>query len=97
MDVGVTLVLGATIAALVAVIKGAFPELPPRRLPLVVVAISIIVVGVGAFSGEVAGTPFELLQAVVAQVVSAMGLREGLVAMVPRASGGVGGAGTSPR
>lgn len=89
MTVETMLVLGGMIAALVAILKAAFPALPSRALPLVVLAISAGVVMVGAASGEVTGSAFALLQAVVGQTVTALGLREGVVAAVPRASGGL--------
>ena len=91
MDMSTTLVLGGMIAALVAIIKTAVPALPPRLLPPLVLALAIVVVAVGAVSGEVTGSPFALLQTVVGQTVTALGLREGLVAAAPRVSGGMPG------
>lgn len=89
MDTGLTLGVGATLAALVAIIKSAVPDIPSRALPLLVLALAVVVVGVGAWSGEVQGTPFGLLAQVVGQTVAALGIREGIVAAAPRVSGGI--------
>lgn len=89
MDVTTTLGFGATLAILVAFIKQGFPDLPSRALPLVVLALASVVIGVGAVSGEVEGGPFALIELVVAQTATAIGLRSAAVAAVPRVSGGM--------
>ena len=86
METGVLVGIGATLAVLVAIIKSAFPSLPSRTLPLVVLALAIVVIGVGAWSGDVQGSLFDLMQLAVAQAAIAVGIREGAITAVPKAS-----------
>lgn len=84
--IGSTLGMGAAIAGMVALIKSAFPALPARVIPLIVLAVSFGVVAIGIYSGELDMRPLEALMAIVAQAVSALGAREALVSALPQAS-----------
>lgn len=83
MDTQNMLVVGGAIAGLVAISKAGFPSIPARTLPLMVLAYSVIVVGIAAQSGAFTGTLFDGLVAVVGQAVSALGLREAIITAAP--------------
>lgn len=83
MDGAVLLAIGGGIAATVAIIKSALPDVPARVLPLWVLAVSTVFVAVAAYSGQLGGTPFDLLIQVVSQTATAIGLREGLTVVAP--------------
>ncbi len=101
--IGGALGLGAGIAGVTALIKAAFPALPSRRIPLLVLALSAAVVGIGLASGELTMRPLEALLAIIGQAVTALGAREGVAAVAPRVStlpsrgaGSAGSAGPNP-
>lgn len=77
------LVIAGLIAGLVAITKAAIPDLPAKRLPLLVLAFSVIAVGAAFYSGAFSGSLFDLLVAIVGQAASALGLREAVVAVAP--------------
>ena len=86
MDTSTTLGIGAAIAAGVAILKQALPFLPSRAIPLVVLALSGVLVGLGVASGNIARDPLAIALQIVSQTASTMGIREGLVAALPGAS-----------
>lgn len=91
MDATTMFGLGAMIAGLMAIIKAAAPEIKPQYVRLIVLAVTVVVVIVGAVSGEVAtSSPYGLLAIIVNQAVVAMGIREGVVGVIPRAASGPG-------
>lgn len=79
--------IGAAIAAVVGVIKQVAPDFPSRFTPLIVVALASLFIVVGAFAGHGSLDPYQILMNVVAQAASAMGMREGAVAVAPAISG----------
>ncbi len=88
MDVataGVTLGIGAAIAAVVAIVKMAFPALPGRAIPLIVLALSALLIGLGVMTGGITGDALNIVLQVIAQAAATLGIREGVVGAVPSA------------
>ena len=81
-----TLGIGAAIAAGVAILKQAFPTLPSRAIPLLVLVLSSLLVALGVASGSIARDPLAIALQIVSQTASTMGIREGVVAALPGAS-----------
>ena len=86
LGVGTTLGIGTAIAAGVAILKQAFPALPSRAIPLIVLVLSGVLVGLGVASGSIARDPLAIALQIVSQTASTMGIREGVVAALPGAS-----------
>lgn len=85
MDATTTLGIGGAIAILVAIVKMAFPALPSRMVPVLVLVLAAgLVVLEAASTGD--RDALAIVMQVVIQAASALGLREGLVTAVPRAS-----------
>lgn len=78
--------IGTGIAGLVAIIRSAVPTMPGQVVPLVVLTVSALFVIVAAFSAGGDRDPLAILLAVVQNTVSAMGIREGITALVPGAA-----------
>lgn len=86
MEVGATLGIGAALAALVAIVKMAIPDLPARVIPVLVLVLAAIFVGLGVAGGSIAPDPLAVVLAVVSQAATTLGIREATVAAIPAAA-----------
>lgn len=82
----VTIAVATGTAGLVAIIRAAVPTMSGQLVPLVVLGVAALFVIVSAFSAGGVRDPLAILLAIVQQAVTAMGIREGVVAMLPGAS-----------
>lgn len=85
LDPSTTLSIGAAIATGMAILQ-AFLAIPSCTVPLMVLLLSCVLVGLAVVSGNIDRDPLTIAVQVVSQTASTMGLREGLVAALPRAS-----------
>lgn len=84
MDEATMLAIGAAIFGVVEILRRAFPSLQTERAnltPLIVLVLAGAAVAGGYASGEIDGKPLALALAVVSQAVSALGIRQGIVAV----------------
>ena len=88
MDVGTTIGIGAAITIVVAVVKMVAPTLPGRYVPAIVLVLAAVLVLLQAASTHAlnSGAAFTLVLQIVAQTATALGLREGTIAIVPAAA-----------
>jgi hypothetical protein len=86
MNPEMILAMGAGIAGVTAILKAAFPDMPARFIPLIVVAVSSAFVVAGVQSHAIDGGALNVLLQIVQQAVAALGIREGVVAVAPQAS-----------
>jgi len=86
MEVGATLGIGAALAALVAIVKMAVPDLPARAVPVLVLVLAGVLVGLGVMEGTIAREPLAVVLAVVSQTATTLGIREATVAAIPGAA-----------
>lgn len=86
-DVAGALSAAALIGIIVAVVKMLLPgSLPSKITLLVVLGVSALVFGLELASSMVAGSPYALVGSFVSLVATAIGLREGVTAVLPQLS-----------
>lgn len=86
MDGATVLAIGAGIAGLTALLKSAFPDMPSRFIPLMVLGISTGFVGAAILSHVGPGNPLASLLQIVNLAAVAVGVREGVTIAIPQAS-----------